>query len=163
MCTGTFRTSLALDLCADRGLTPPPLHYRLLSLSTGLLAAISQFPFTPIHEYIFNKHNTRFTFRGASTHLWYFLNRSLFHTVKFQSLTLISLTLPPWVMLLPNIILILTEFPKDSTNNSNIHARFQKIPTSFPNALTCYTDGSKIRNRVGTAYSVEDTQYSCRL
>ena len=53
LCTGAFRTSLALSLSADARI--PPLHYRRLTLSAGLLFSIAQLPSTPIHDFPFNK------------------------------------------------------------------------------------------------------------
>jgi len=57
ICTGAFYTSSALSLCAESGL--PPLHYRRLILTAGILSSIAQLPYTSIHEYLFSKTCTQ--------------------------------------------------------------------------------------------------------
>jgi len=77
ICTGAFYTSQALGLCAESGL--PPLHYRRLTLTVGLLSSIAQLLFSSIHEYFFSKTCTKPIFNRAHTHMWYFLNHFLSH------------------------------------------------------------------------------------
>jgi len=158
ICTGAFYTGPALSLCAESGL--PPLHYQRLTLTAGLLSSIAQLPFTLIHEYLFSKTCTKPIFNRAHTHMWYFLNHSLSHIVKFNCLTHIYPSIPPWTLPPPDIILDLLNFPKNCTNNSIILTHFLN---SLPKSLLCYTDGSRIHNRVGIAYCVDSTIYSFRL
>jgi len=39
---------------------------------------------------------------------------------------------------------------------------FLEILNSFPNAVLCFTDGSKFKNKVGFAYSIADKTFSLR-
>jgi len=50
-----------------------------------------------------------------------------------------------------------------STNYAFILAHFHEILNSFHDALICYTDGSRTRNRVGAAYSIGDKLHGFRL
>jgi len=93
ICTGAFYTSAALNLCAESGL--PPLHYRRLTLTGGLLSSIAQLPFTSIHEYLFSKTCTKPILNRAHAHMWCLLNHSLSHIIKFNCLTPIYPSIPP--------------------------------------------------------------------
>jgi len=53
ICTGAFRTSPQLSLCADSG-TPPPLHYRRLFLTAGLFL-FHPLPNTEVHQLLFKR------------------------------------------------------------------------------------------------------------
>ena len=46
ICTGAFRTSPTLSLCAESGYSP--LHYRRLNLSASLLTSVLQLPDTNV-------------------------------------------------------------------------------------------------------------------
>jgi len=106
---------------------------------------------------------TFYSTKPAIRYLWFYLNHSLSHHTEFNCLSPIDPIAPPWSISLPNIVLKLTELPKHSVNNTIIQAHFHKILADFPNALICYTDGSRFENRVGTAYLISDTLYRFRL
>ena len=155
------KLSPALSLCAEAGI--PPLHYRRLTLSENLLTAIAQLPDTPIHDYLFNKIDNKLPYRGASTHIRDSVNKSLSRTIQFNCLLPIYSNIPPWAIPPPNITRNLTKLPKNSTSNTIYNTHLQETIDSFPNALVCYTDGSKLENRVGGAYTIGEKQYSFRL
>jgi len=155
VCIGTFRTSPSLSLCADAGLLP--VHFRLLAFFTSLLSSITQFPRTSVHNYLLNTICSKPKALRAYTHIWAFLNHSLSRTTRFNCLLPVYSNSPRWTLSPPNIILKLTELPENSTNNLHILAHFHEILTSYT------ADGSRIRNRVGAAFSINNSLHNFRL
>jgi len=54
----------------------------------------------------------------------------------------------------PNIILKLHDLPKKSTNSAIYRFHFSEKINSFPNAVLCYTEGSKFNHRIGGTFSI---------
>jgi len=65
-------------------------------------------------------------------------------------------------MLQPNVIPKLCDLPRKSTIASIHRSHFLEIINAFPDATLCFTDGSKIGNRIGFAYSIGDQMFSYR-
>jgi len=160
ICTGVFRSSPTLSLCAESRYYP--LHYRRLYLSTSLVTSVLQLPNTSIHDILFNTFCHRLTYRKSFTHTRYYLNHSLSKNTHFHCLLPIISALPPWIISPPNTILKLCEFSKKTTNASVYRTHFLKILNSFPDATLRFTDGSKIENRTGFAYSINNKTFSYR-
>jgi len=49
-----------------------------------------------------------------------------------------------------------------TTNATIYRTHFLEILNSFANAVLCFTDGSKSKNKVGFAYSIRDKTFSFR-
>jgi len=71
-------------------------------------------------------------------------------------------TITPMVHPAPKMLLNLTHVCRKSTNPSFYRAHFHVILNFSSDSIICYTDGSKIHNRVGFAYSVNDRIFAYR-
>ena len=60
----------------------------------------------------------------------------------------------------PNITLKLCEVPKKVTPATIYHAHFLEILDSFPDAIPCFTDVTKIGDRIGFAFSIGNNIFS---
>jgi len=157
---GAFHTSSALSLCAESGY--PPLRYRRLNLTASLLTSILQLPNTLVHDILFNSLCHRLTYRKSFTDIRYFLNHTFFKNFHFHCLPPIAPSLPPWAMTPPNIVFKLCKYPKNFTIATVYRSLFLEILNSFPGAILCFTDESKIGDRTGFAYSISNQIFASR-
>jgi len=67
-----------------------------------------------------------------------------------------------WTMPQPNVILKLCDLPKKSTIAFIYRSHLLEIVNASPDTTLCFTDGSKIGNRIGFAYSIGNQTFSYR-
>ena len=151
--TGAFRTNPVSSLCADTGI--PPLHYRRLTLTAKFVTSILQHPQTTFNHVFHLLHNLH-----PDHNLQIHLQRQLNHSFKFRSLNPFLSTVPPWF-----VPLLWSTSHSLNILNPQCHLQatkdFQEI-NSFKKSTICFTDGSKIHNRSGFAYSIGNSIYSHR-
>jgi len=59
----------------------------------------------------------------------------------------------------PNVILKLCDLPKKSAIAFIYRIHFLGIVNAFPDTTLCFTDGSKMGDRIGFAYSISDQSF----
>jgi len=104
---------------------------------------------------LWNKREDHLTYRKSLTHIRYFLTSIVYPLPIVRDL-------PPWFMTPPNIVFKLCKYLKNSTIATVYRSLFLEILNSFPDAILCFTDGSKIGDRTGFAYSISDQIFASR-
>ena len=83
---------------------------------------------------------------------------------QFQPLPIIYPDPPPWILSSPTIFLDLTSHSRTNTNSLIINKQLTEIlNTRCSNSIQCYTDGSKSKNGVACAFSIQDDIYNFKL
>ena len=152
LATGAFRSSPMLSLCAEAAI--PPLSYRRLFLTAKLSTTVKANDTLPLHNRPFHPLPCQNTTPIPCQFIRLHLEQTLSHSFKYNVLPLIFTHTPPWLLKPPHCILKLSDFPKSSTPSIVYKTHLNEITNHFPNATHCYTDGSKLKNRTGFAYSL---------
>jgi len=71
--------------------------------------------------------------------------------------------IPVWLFEPPNINFELAKFPKSCTPAAAIQQELARILDTYHHNVFCYTDGSKIGDNVGCAYSINSAIFSTTL
>ena len=113
------------------------------------------------HNHLFSNQPENIYPQKIDHHLLHNLNFTLCRSVKLQCINPIISSMPQWLINPPHVILKLT-LPESSTASAVCHSHLYEIISPFLNPVLCYTDGSKIKNRLGFAYKINNQTFSHR-
>ena len=151
---GAYRTSPLKSLCCEAGI--PPLEYRQQQFLVSYCSNIWAQPEHPNYKIIFDQ-NLYSPYQNRST-----ITRPV--SVRFHELlnamgeslpsvyNLRPTEIPPWKLILPKFHLECTMFKKNDCNRLLLLTQFYTIVNSYE-GQKLYTDGSKLDQGVGSAFS----------
>ena len=149
LCTGALRTSPKFSLYSESG--EPPLQICRLQLTGNFACTLAACPDNPVFHYIFGELPKG---SNSKNHIYCKLKYELPNLPDLLSLNKVWPDSPPWSYKIPDINFELCHFSKSSVPKSIIRLHLAVSLDKYKNFTMCFTDGSKMGENTGCAYSI---------